>query len=261
MQKNIIKVLVLSAITFSQAQAITADEIVNSYYENTGGAEVWNKLNGIKMTGEMNQGGMKFPFEIISLKDGKQYMEFNFQGKELKQGVFNGEVMWNTNFMTMKAEKADAETTANQKLEMNDFPFPLFNYKEKGYKLELLGTEEKEGAEVYKLKLIREPKTVDGKQVEDISFYYFDVDSFVPLSTETEMTSGPMKGKIGESKLSDYQEVDGLYFPFSMTQGVKDGPGVTMMVSKIELNPEVSASEFDMPVVTAEKKDATEESK
>ncbi|MBL4773371.1 MAG: hypothetical protein JKX98_07145 [Alcanivoracaceae bacterium] len=248
MKKSIARLLFISISAFSTVQAIEVDEIISGYYENVGGAEAWGKLKGLKMSGELNQGGMKFPFEIVNLKDGRQYMQFSFQGKELKQGVFDGETMWNTNFMTMKAEKADAEATAIQKLDANDFPDALFNYKEKGYTLELMGTESKDGAETYKLKLTKEPITVDGKQVESISYYYFDTEALVPLVIESEVKQGPGKGKIGESKLSDYQDVDGLYFPFSLTQGIKDGPGVSMVISTIELNPEVSDSEFDMPV-------------
>lgn len=247
MKKIILSLTLIASYASVQAGDMTAEEIVSTYIENTGGADAWNKLSGVKLTGEMNQGGMKFPIEVMQLKDGHQYMKISFQGKELKQGVFDGESMWSTNFMSMKAEKADAEATANQKLEMNDFPFPLFHYKENGYQLELLGKEEKDGAEAYKLKLTREPQTIDGKKVEDVSYYYFDSDALVPVVTESEIKQGPMKGKMGESKLGDYQEVEGLYFPFSMTQGVKDAPGATMVITKIELNPTVDDSEFAMP--------------
>jgi len=261
MKNNILKFIFLTLIAATQAHAITADEIIDGYFENIGGIEAWNKLDGIKMTGEMNQGGMKFPFEIASLKDGRQFMKFSFQGKEIKQGVFDGETMWNTNFLTMKAEKADAEATANQKLEVNDFPSPLQNYKGKGYTLELLGKEEVDGTETYKLKLTREPLTIDGKQVEDISFYFFDIDSLVPLVTESEIKSGPAKGKISQVKLSDYQEVDGLYFPFSISQGLKNGPGATMVISKVETNPVMKDSEFQMPVEVVEKGSDVKEDK
>jgi len=249
MKNKTLSIIFFSFLSITSVHAITVDEIMSGYYENTGGKEAWKKLSGMKMLGEMNQGGMKFPFEIVSLKDGRQYFKFSFQGKELKQNVFDGETMWSTNFMTMKAEKADAEATANQKLEMNDFPSPLFDYKQKGYELKYIGTEEKDGAETYKLQLTREQKTVDGQKVDDVSYYYFEVDSLVPLVTESEMKEGPMKGKIAESKLGDYQEVEGLYIPFSLTQGVKDGPGVSMTVSTIELNPTVDDSEFMMPKV------------
>ncbi|MCB1605277.1 MAG: hypothetical protein KDI59_11550, partial [Xanthomonadales bacterium] len=101
------------------------------------------------------------------------------------------------------------------------------------------------------------------ESVEDISYYYFDTEAFVPVAVETEIRQGPMKGKVGENKMSDYQEVEGFYVPFAMTQGLKDGPGVTMTVSKVELNPQVSSSDFEMPVeteVTTEKNESAEAS-
>jgi hypothetical protein len=42
----------------------------------------------------------------------------------------DGATIWNTNFMTMKAE-SDAEATANALLSNNDFP-DFLDYKEKG---------------------------------------------------------------------------------------------------------------------------------
>jgi len=243
----VVLLLLLAAFVTSSTWAMDVDEIISSSFENTGGADAWEQLQGVRMTGEFAQGNQKFPFEMVHLKGGRQYLKFTFQGKEIKQGVFDGTTMWNTNFMTMKAEQADAESTANQKLEANDFPIDLFHYKEKGYTAELLGQESIDGTDTYKVKLIKEPLTVDGKQVANIAYYYFDTEALVPLVIESEIKSGPAKGKMGQNKLSDYQEVDGLYFPFSMTQGIKDGPSASMLIKTIELNPMVDDSAFNMP--------------
>ena len=142
------------------------------------------------------------------------------------------------------------------KLEANDFPDPFIDYKKKGYALELLGNEIIEGTETFKIKLTKEPVNVDGKKEESISFYYFDTENFVPIVVQNEVKSGPGKGMVSEIKFSDYQEVDGIYFPFSMTQGVKGQPGgQPITISKIELNPEVddSAFAFTEEVTTEEK--------
>jgi outer membrane lipoprotein-sorting protein len=171
----------------------------------------------------------------------------NFQGKQLKQGVFDGETLWGSNFMTMKAEKSDKEATENMKLEMNDFPDPFFNYKENNYTVELLGKEDIDGTETFKVKLVREPVTVDGVEEENVAFYYFDTENFVPLVVQSEIKSGQYKGQISEMKYSDYDEVDGLYFPFSMTQGFKGQDGQAITFDKIEINPEVDEKEFVFP--------------
>lgn len=137
-------------------QAQTADEIIENYFENTGGLDNWKNLEGIKMTAKVNQGGMEIPLEIYNLKDGRQMTKITFQGKEIKQGVFDGETLWSHNFMTMKAEKSDAEETSNFKLNTNDFPDSFIDYKEKGYTVELLGTETIDGTETFKIKLVKE---------------------------------------------------------------------------------------------------------
>lgn len=246
--KNLKLLLFALIVGFTvQANAQTADEIIANYFENTGGIDNWNKIEGIKMSAKINQGGMEIPLEIIQLKDGKQMTVINFQGKELKQGVFDGNVLWSTNFMTQKAEKADQETTDNMKLQKNDFPDPFLNYKEKGYTVEYLGKEKIDGVDTYKIKLTKEPINIDGKKEENVVFYYFDAENYVPLVVQTEIKSGPMKGQSSEVKFSDYQEVGGVYFPFSMTQGLKGQPGQTIAIDKIELNPKVDAKEFAFP--------------
>lgn len=248
----VLMALIVSATT--QIQAQTADEIISNYFENIGGAENFGKLQGLKISASINQQGMVIPIEIVQLKNGKQMTVITFQGKEIKQGVFNGETLWSTNFMTQTAEKSDQETTDNFKLEMNDFPDPFLNYKEKGYTVELMGKESIDGTETYKIKLVKEPVTVDGNKEDNITFYYFDADNFVPLVSESEIKSGQMKGQISQTKYSDYQEVDGLYFPFSFTQGLKDQGGQAITIEKVELNPTVDESAFEFPKDTAETK-------
>ncbi len=243
----LLTILAFFATSSAFAQDVTADEIINGYFENTGGIDNWKAIKGIKMKAKVNQGGMEIPLEIVQMTDGRQYTKISLQGNDFYQGVSDGEIIWNTNFNSLKAEKADAETTANAKLDMNDFPDSFLDYKSKGYKVELMGKESIDGADTYKVKLTKEPKTIEGKEVEDVSFYYFDVDSFVPLAIDTEVKAGPQAGMIGRSTMSDYQEVDGLYFPFSMTQGVKDGPSQPLEIESIEVNPEIDASVFAFP--------------
>jgi len=248
--KKITLLLIAICASFT-LNAQTVDEILSTYFENIGGLETLKKIEGIKMTAKMNQQGMEFPLEIVQLADGRQMTAVNFQGKEIKQGVFDGETLWNTNFMTMKAEKSDAEATANFKLNTNDFPGPFMNYKEKGYTVELLGKETIDGAETFKIKLTKEPVTIDGKQEEDVSFYFFDTENFVPIAVQTEIRSGQAKGMISEVTMSDYQEVEGLYFAFSLTQGVKGQPGQPITITTIELNPTIEDSAFAFPEETA----------
>ena len=58
---------------------------------------------------------------------------------------------------------------------------------------------------------------------------------------------GPGKGMIMESRMGNYQEVQGLYMPFSMTQGIKGQPGQPVTINSIEINPSIDESEFEFP--------------
>ena len=227
------------------------EEIIGNYLENTGGAENWENVKGIRMNASINQMGMEIPIEMVQLKD-KMYTKISIQGQEIKQGVFDGETLWSTNFMSMKAEKNDQEDVDNIKNELAEFPDPFLNYKDKGFTVELMGTETVEGSDVFKIKLTKKPMVVDGEEVPNVSIYYFDSENFVPIMVHEEVMSGPGKGMIMESKMSDYQEVEGLYFPFSMTQGVKDQPGQPITIESIELNPSIDDSEFNFPESTEE---------
>lgn len=246
MKQKLVLVLVLM-LGFTASQAQTADEIIGKYFANTGGLDKWKALQGVKMSAKVNQQGMEIPLAITQLKDGRQMTVITFQGKEIKQGVYDGTTLWSHNFMNMKAEKSDAEATENFKTEIGDFPDPFLNYKERGLKVELLGKETIDGTETFKIKLTKKPIKVDGKEVENVVFYYFDAENFVPLVMEQEIHNGPMKGKVSQNKMSDYQEVNGLMFPFSLAQGVKDAGSQTITVTAIELNPKVDAAAFAMP--------------
>jgi hypothetical protein len=243
--KSLITLLLLAS--FGLAQAQTADEILDNYFETIGGKDEWRDVEGMRMKAKINQGGMEIPLDIVRMKDGKQMTVISFQGKEIKQGVFDGEVLWSTNMMTQKAEKSDAETTEMVKKEMNDFPDPFLDYKDKGYKVEYVGKEEFNGTETYKIKLTKEPITIDGAEVEDVSYYFFETENYVPIAVQSEIKQGQAKGMISEITFSDYQEVDGLYMAFTMTQGVKGQPGQPISMDSIELNPTIDDSAFAFP--------------
>jgi len=237
---------------FSSIQAQTAEEIVTNYIETIGGAENWSKIEGMQIDGKMKMQGMEIGLQVTALKDKRQMTKINFQGQEMKQGVYDGTDMWGINFMTGQPEKMDAETvkafTAN---EANDFPDPLFNWKEKGYKLEKLENETMEGTECYKVKLTKNPVMMNGKETEVVSIFYFDTETNVPIAEE--MVSGAMlQGPPGQapqkmiSTFSDYQEVNGLYIPFSRTM-----PQGSMVIDKVTFDPEIDDAEFVMPEVAA----------
>ncbi|MBZ0326263.1 MAG: outer membrane lipoprotein-sorting protein [Altibacter sp.] len=244
--KTLFILLLFAALAPANAQ--TAEEIIATYLENIGGEENLKKVISAKFVGSVDLGSMVLPVEMIQTTEGYRMTKADVQGQTFYQEVYDGETLWGTNQMTMAAEKSDAEATENFKKNINDFPDPFLDYKAKGYTVELIGNETVEGTDTYKIKLVKEPIMVDGQQTDDISFYYFDTENFVPIVYEEELKSGQGKGMIIQMKYSDYQEVDGIYFPFSMNQGIKDQPGGQLItLTDITLNGELDKAMFAYP--------------
>ena len=238
--KNI-KNLLVAAMMFAIVPAATAqnaDEIIDSYFENTGGMDAWNNLETLKISASINQGGMEIPIDIYQTKEGKMCITANFQGMNMTFMAYDGVTAWNTNQMTMAPEKLTQEQADNMKLQANDFPSPFMNYKDKGYTVEYVGEETMEGAKTHKIKLVQEPMMLNGKQEESITYYYFESENSVPIATEAVIAGQTMK-----DTMSDYEEVEGLYFPFAMTMM----GGMPLKIKTIEVNPEIDAKMFSFP--------------
>lgn len=238
---SLLVITCLFTLSFVGVKAQTADEIINKYFETIGGKDKLSALKGVKMEMVANYQGMEIPVEVTTTKEGKMLVKINLMGKQMTQVAFDGTTGWSTNMMTMKAEKMDSETLENMKKSAGkDFPDPFLDYKAKGYTAEYIGKETKEGTECHKIKLTKLPQTVNGEKVDDVSFYYFDTENHVVVLSEAEIKEGPMKGQMATSSSSNYQEVDGIYFPFTMNQF-----GQEMTMKKVTLNPTIDPKEFE----------------
>ena len=166
--KNIFALLLTMSFFLANSQDV--EEIINNYIEITGGIDAYQELEGYKIYASVNQQGLEIPIEIIQLKKGRTSLKLSLQGQEIKQGVFDGEVLWSTGFPDFKPVKSDDEDVINLKNELKDFPDPFVVYKELGYTVELDGTEDFEGTEVNVIKLTKTPVLVDGEEFPNIDY-------------------------------------------------------------------------------------------
>jgi hypothetical protein len=244
MKKSLLIILLFSTCHSIFAQNV--DEIITAYHEAIGGKK-WNDVNGLRMNANVDQGGMKIPVEVVTLKDGRMFTKVTFMGNTMTMAAFDGEKSWTTNFMTMEPEEGTAETSENSKRAMKEFPNGLINYKQLGYNATLLGSEKVEGTDCHKIKLEKKTMLVEGKEVPNVEFYYLDKENNVPVLVETEIKEGEMKGKTSQTKFSDYQEVSGIIIPFTNSSGIKDGPSQEVQFEKVEVNPSFDEKDFKFP--------------
>lgn len=236
--KRKISLLLMAVFCSFSLNAQTVDDIIDSYFENTGGKEAWKELKTMKMEGKMSMGPMELPGTIVMATPNLQRMEFDVQGKTVVQ-AYDGTVAWMINpFMggedAQRMPEEEAEEMIKEKFE-DDF----LDYKDKGHKAELLGKKEIEGAETFEVKLTKK----DG----DVEYHYFDTEYFVPIMTKTIMTTGEQKGQAIETYLSDYQEVDNFMMPFFMESKLNGETMQKITIISIELDAELEEGYFDFP--------------
>ena len=245
--KKILLVTVLLFPLFQGTKAQTADEIISNYLENSGGVEKWRSINSLETISEGSMNGVETHMTNYRLKDGRSFTMVKITGIEVKT-IFDGTNQWTTNYPTMKWKKSDVATTEKIKGTLGDFPTPFLDYGSKGYRIELLGKAVVDGRECYKIKLLRNPLMINGKDEENTTQYFFDTREFLPVMTESQDGTGKEK-RTFQYKMSNYQEIDGILFPLTITS-ITTGQGQVFsqtIKNKIKVNPAISEDVFVVP--------------
>lgn len=236
--KRLLIALAAVALAFQVPSAQSVDEILANYFENMGGLEKLKEQKSRKMETNMSMGGMEFAAVITEKEPNKQRVDVDIQGMQLVQ-AYDGETAWTINPFATGTEPQKMPDHEAEEMIKQKFQDPFIDYEAKGHTVELEGQEEIEGAQCYKLKLTKE----NG----DIEYHYFDAEYFVPVMARTTQSAGPMAGMAAETYLSDYQEVDGLMFPFYLETKVNGQTAQTITITSVELNPEVEDDFFLFP--------------
>ena len=229
--------------TASFASAQTADEIVAKYVAARGGMEKLKAVTSMRMTGTMTVGpGMEAPVTLEMKRPKSTRIDFTLQGLTGTQ-AYDGTTAWAV--MPFQGKKDPEALPAEQAKIMDDqadFDGQLVDYKEKGNTVELVGKEQVEGTDAYKLKVTNK----DG----EVRYHFLDAEYFLEIRTEASRTIRGTQMEF-ESSIGDYKEVGGLMFPHSIESGPKGSPQKQKLtITKIELNPEIDDARFKMPAVT-----------
>jgi outer membrane lipoprotein-sorting protein len=197
----------------------------------------------MRITGKVVGPMGEIPLVLETARPHKMRQEFVVQGMT---GImaYDGSSGWSVMpFMGKKDPEPMSADDLKQAEEQADIDGPLVDYKEKGNQVEYLGKDEVEGTPVHKLKIT--------KKNGDVQTLYLDADSYLEIKAEgkTKMHGQEIEG---ETTFGDYKEVGGLIIAHSIQSKMKggQGPGQTITFEKIEINPDIPASRFDMPAAT-----------
>jgi hypothetical protein len=138
----------------------TADEVIDKYVAAVGGKDKLSNLKTAKLMANVEVGpNMKAPITMYIVNNKSMRTEFELQGMKMVQ-VVDGDSGWFINpFGGKKDPERMNEEQVKEAKDQMDLAGATFNYKSKGNSVELIGKEDMEGTEVYKLKITRRAAT------------------------------------------------------------------------------------------------------
>jgi outer membrane lipoprotein-sorting protein len=218
------------------ATAQTEDAIVAKIIEAKGGLEKLKGTNSVRMAGTATMQGTPVPIVSVSKRPNLMRNEMEVAGQKMVQG-FDGTTMW-VAMAGMPAQELPPGPQTEMLKSNSQFDSVFIDWKEKGHKIELKGSESDGGKELHHL--IVKPK--EGPVVH----YYIDAATGLETKTVMEIEDPTMKGQL-ETRMSDYRNVDGRMIPFVMTRFLNGSPIGDMKFDKVEFNVPLDDTLFKMP--------------
>ncbi len=233
----------LSGAAGAQAPAAesapSVDEIIAKNIQARGGLEKIKAVRTMRATGTIDQGDFRARFVQENERPNKVREEFIIQGMAQVE-AYDGKTGWQVS--PFEGRKDPDKLSADDMKGLitdADIDGQLVDYKNKDHRAEFIGHDSVEGTDCYKIKL-----TLSNS---DVRYYYIDTDSFLELKVETERS---IRGTVrySETYYGDYDQVNGIYFPFAFESGQKGSPfRVKFTVDKIEINVPIDDARFTMP--------------
>ena len=219
------------------------DEVIAKYIQAHGGLEKMKSVQTVRMSGNFSAGSFRAAFVQENKRPNKVREEQIIQAMAAVQ-AYDGKTAWQVQpFGGRKDPDLLSADEMKSLAEDADIDGPLVDYKNKDHRAELMGHDSVEGTDCFKIKLILANS--------DVRYYYIDTDSFLELKVENERS---IRGTVqySETLYGDYEQVNGLYFPFAFESGAKGDPNrVRFTVEKVEINVPLSDSLFSMPTGAA----------
>ena len=229
----------LSKPPAAQAALPTVDEIIAKNLQAKGGAEKWQAVKSVKMTGRMTAQGTEMPLTVYAMRPNFNRQEITLPAGKAIQ-AFDGTIAWIVNpAIGVDTPQPVPGPAAELAKNSADFDGALLNYKTKGNSIELVGKEKLEGKDVYHLKV-----TVKGGPVQH---YLLDAESGIELRMTADVDLPNGQRQTLTTEMSNYKQVDGIMIPHTVTQMSGLQRLLQWTIDTVEFNSVPDDSIFRMP--------------
>ncbi|MBK5192781.1 MAG: insulinase family protein [Flavobacteriaceae bacterium] len=202
---------------------VNAETIFKNYLKAIGGKDAVAKVQSILMQAQAEIQGQKLDLEVKSTSTGKTMQVVSMGGNAVSKQVFNGK----TGFAVMQGQKIALNEEQIEAAKADAIQFPEMNASE----AKVMGIEAIDGKDAYVVALNKETTA------------YYDLESGLKVKSVKTVSQGGQTMEV-PTGYSNYQEVAGVKFPFTISQSF--GPqSFEFNVTAIKVNEGVNESDFE----------------
>jgi zinc protease len=211
------------AMTLPIPEGMTAENVVNNYFEAIGGKDKVMAVNTTMTIANASIQGTPLVMTMKAAAPNKTSQEISVMGNTMQKAVFNGE----KGYQEAQGQKKEMTAEEISKAKAESALFKDLEYASG----ELIRIEPLEGKNAIVLKY------------NDTEVYYDMTSSLKVKEIKTTQTPDGKEIKI-PTVFADYKEVNGIKFPHAI--GLKSGPmNLDFVVKEIKVNEGVSAADFE----------------
>ncbi len=224
---------VIAMVSVLSAKSQTLDEIIDKNLAANGGKEKLLALKSIVMEGSVSFNGQTIPVKTTQVHDKAQRVDITVNG--IANYIIQTKDAGWTYFPIQGQTKAEATPPAvvKEAVDALDIEGVLLNYKEKGHTVELVGKDDVDGTECFKIKVVTKSGLEETLFIDPSNYYVIK-----------QITKTKANGQEQEQTqmFSNYTKLDnGYVFPFSVSGGGLPGE---LKITKVVVNPTVDEAIF-----------------
>ncbi len=216
----------------------TVDEIIVQHLQAHGGKDNWDAVQSMKITGMFTSFSEVNPFTDIKARGGKFYSSHQLGQHPVLQGT-NGHIYWvDDPWFELGFPHIANNAEKHVIKQKSEFCTPFFNYRERGFTVELEGTEIAEGRDAFKLILTRE----DGKK----ETWWLDTETYLEIKSASQWADFASPS-MQEVFYDDFRKVGDVVMPFYVER-VFSIRNRMIEIEDVELNFNPGTEIFELPL-------------
>ncbi len=210
----------------------TVAQVLDKYIAAIGGKEKLMAVKDLTMNMTANAMGQVIEMKIIQKAPGKTYQAFVMGGVTQQETILNGDK--GKVSAGGQSQPMPAEQVASSKEQA--VLFKELQFKELGYEVKLVGTENLDGKNVF----VVETTSPLGKK----ETLFFDTTTYLKVKESSNVPGPTGQLQTVSTDLTDYQEVDGILFPFGRKLVGAAPIPLDLKITEIKVNSGVSDDLF-----------------